>query len=124
MGGLELLLAGKIGNGASHLEHAMAAAGREAEPLHGGTQQLRQLGGLLAMAPEVARRQVCIRWWPSRRAEALTLPNPRCFHPGADSGAWLGRTIAREIAERQGRDLQVHIDPIEQRSREPHPIVL
>ncbi len=122
--GLDGTGTGEVGDGAGQLEHPMTGAGGEPEPVDGRAQQASNGGGLVAMAPQLSSRHVGVGMQAPLRAESLPLARARGLDPGTNGGAGLGGSVVRQLAIRQRRHSEVHVDPVEQRPREPGAVTL
>ena len=114
MAGLQLVDAGQVGDGPAHLEHSIASPGRKAESFHREPEQVGDGGGLRTEAANLSRgeRRVGMSA-PARTATAL--PLPRGFHSLANGPARFASGIGGEIAEGERADLEVQVNPIQQR---------
>lgn len=103
----------EIGDRPCHFEHAMIGPGRPVHLRHRGTQQLFT----------VARgRAECIDFPGAELAVGLALPGDlaieRLPHPQRDCLRRLAVGLADKVLMRQGSNLDLHVDPVQQRPRD------
>jgi hypothetical protein len=115
----------KIGDGAGKLEDAMETAGREIETLGGLAQQSETCGvGPRGVFDDRARcRGIGCDAGKPQFGVAFRLAPPRGCDAQRNFGRSFGRCRQHQIGGAHCRDLDRHIDAIEQRAREPRLIL-
>src|SRR2546430_8628982 len=116
--GRQAVGAREVGDGECDLEHTVVAARREAQAAHGGGQEPFGLGRRRAEPSRLARRHLGVRA-DAGAAEALALALARPQDAGADRRRGLARPAALEVDRSQRGQLDVKVDPIQERSRDP-----
>jgi len=110
-----LKFSSQIGNGPSHLENPTVAAGRESQPVGHHLQQLLPLVVHGTEFSDMARLHLAVGMQPEL-VEPLTLDVSRRLNPGSNDGGGLPVTRGREVAVRNAGDVNMQVDPVEQRS--------
>src|SRR5688572_11529282 len=101
----------KISNCSRHFEDPVVRAGRKSEAIDSGNQQLSRSWIELAVLAQIARSHLRVA-----AAEARALNLSRGLDAFANRRRRLPRFDRRDLFTRQRRDLDLQIDPIEQRS--------
>ena len=123
MGGADLWGAGQIGDGASHLENAVVGPGRESQFHHGGSQQVFGFFLQWAVSANLCRSHLGVAEDGNPR-KALRLNGARLDNPLSDDPGGLSCRVASQLLVLDLRDVQVQIDSVQQRSRDPGEIPL
>src|SRR6266508_1178347 len=113
---------GEVGDGPRDFEDAVVGPRGEAEPRDGQPQELRARLWQRAPAPRLSsgHPRVDTHIGPG---EALVLPRPRGCDAGADGRRGFPRGGRSELGIGDGGDLEVKIDPIQERAREPREVL-
>jgi len=69
-----------------------------------------------AMPPQVSSAHVGVGVDAGLISKAIPLHRPRVFDPGPDGGAGLAGLLAHDVAVGHRGNLEVDVDPVEQRS--------
>jgi hypothetical protein len=113
----------EVGNRPCELEHAAVRPRGEAELGDGLAQKRLRRLAQPAVAADVARRHVRVRVHPRVIAETLALDPAGRFHTGTDGRARLRRwPTPRQLTGRHSWHVQMDVDPIEQRTRDPRSV--
>ena len=101
----------EVGEGSGDPKDAPSSSGRQAEQVHSATEQCARLGG-----GRDDRVQDAVRDFSVRCEAALLLNRARRFDPALDLATGGPRSRLLELTPRHGRDLDVQIDPIQERA--------
>src|SRR3989475_6575391 len=99
-------------------EHAVVAARRQPEATHSGGGQLLGLGRRLTVAPDLPRRDRGVDADPGR-AETLPLALTGIRDPRAHDRRAVPGPAALEVSGAERGQLDVEVDPVEKRTRNP-----
>src|SRR5437667_2052844 len=111
------LTSGQVGDSAGHFEHTIVASGGKAKAAHRLLKKRRRLGRWRAESPHLpaAHTSVDAR---AGAGQALRLTATRHLDPRADGSRRLAAS-PRKLGIRDRPHLEVQVDPVEQRPREP-----
>jgi hypothetical protein len=116
--GTDLVLASQVGDGAGHLEQAVMGAGRQPEAIDGPPHQGAPVRRQWAVPRDLPGCHARVHPH-ARPAEAQVLALARRQDAPADRRGILPRRRGPQLAVRDRWDLEVQIDPVEQRARQP-----
>ena len=111
------LTSGQVGDSAGHLEDTIVASGGKAKAAHRLLEKRRGLGRRRAESPYLPAAHASVDARP-RAGQALRLTAARHLDPLANGSRQLP-TSPGELGVRDRPHLEVQIDPVEQRPREP-----
>ncbi len=114
----------EIGDGACHFQDAVVGAGRQAQPLHGIPEQFLTGFSHPADLPGEFGGHMGIAVNSLFVLESFFLDQTGSNDPVADGLTYLGYTFLVQLLERNGDDLHVQIDAVEQRSADPVDVFL
>jgi hypothetical protein len=117
MGAADVRAAFEIGDGAGQAAYALDGACREGQSLDGAFEDAVAVDIEAGHPAEVGRGQSGVRSRP-----AAVLPLARGLYTSAHRRRALARLLAGQLAVGDGRDLDVHVDAIEQRPRQLGPV--
>jgi len=118
VGDADLWLTRQICDRPRHFQHPRIAARREAERTHRPLQQAGAAFVVAAVLPDLARAHLRIAEDCSL-LQALALRRPRAFNPCPHRSRPLPHRRRRDLLVRQRRHLDVQVDTVQQRTRNP-----
>lgn len=114
VGGLDVLAAFEVGDGARYFQDAVVGAGREVETVHGVLQQSQAA----VVGTGVERKQAAVHLGIAIDAGdggvALFLNLTGAYHPFANDGAGLAGAGVGHLFEGYGDDFDLQVDTVEQ----------
>ena len=114
---------GQVRNRPRDPEHAVVAAGGQAEAPHDQPEQVARVAWERAPAPDLAGAHAGVHAGVGP-GEARLLARAGGHHPGADGGRGLAGRVVREVLVGDRRKLEVQVDPVEQGPGEPAEVVV
>ena len=104
----------QVGNGARHFQDAVVGAGRETQPLHCRFEQHTACIANYTGIFNDLRGHHGVRIYPLVVGEAFGLNIAGFNYPRPDSLARFGGAVGSHLVERDGRDLYVQVNAVEQ----------
>src|SRR6266542_219003 len=121
----DVLTSFQICDRATDFKNSIISAGRQSQSCHGSLEHLLAVRIDAAMAANHARRHRGVRKYLfAGKALTLAMPGADYSIPNCRRVFRLRRSISRELSKLYGRNIDVNIDAVQQRTRDPADITL